>query len=103
MIAQIAQIDRRAPRHVKVTGPRQTFGYERCEHTDCVVTQAGAGSSCGRPACPGCGSGGANLTELELSTVPPAIEFHCTCGYFWIPELITPVSLSLALREHVDR
>ena len=90
MSAQIAQVERAAPRHVEVTGPGQTFHYERCAHADCVVTHKGVGSSCRRPACPNCGSGGANLTELDR-------ELHCTCGTSWTPEPAVPLRLRLAL------
>jgi hypothetical protein len=96
MSAQIAQVERAAPRHIKVTGPGQTFRYERCEHADCVVTRKGVGSSCGWPACPSCGSGGANLTEFEF-------EFQCTCGASWIPDPAAPVRLRLALPAHAGR
>lgn len=96
MSGQIAQVDCRPARHIKVTGPRQTFRYERCEHGDCVVMGDGVGSSCRRPACPSCGSGGANLTALELTTPSGAIELRCTCGTSWIPEATPPVRLRLA-------
>ena len=105
MSARTASIHDRRPRHIKVTGPGQTFRYESCEYPDCVVTQAGVGSLGERTACPSCGSGGANLTqvEVELGAAPWTIRLHCTCGNFWNPKLARPVTLRLATPERLDR
>jgi hypothetical protein len=95
MSAQIAHLDRPAPRHIRVSGPRLTFRYERCERTGCVVTPAGVGSACGEPACLGCGSGGANLTRVSSGSHPVETKMHCTCGCVFVSELPRAVSLSL--------
>lgn len=44
----------------------------------------------------------AGLTEIDLSTVPPATEFRCTCGTYWISEASRLVILSLVSRERID-
>ena len=90
-----------APRHIKVTGHRPMFGYERCEDTDCVVTPLGLGSSCGRPACPTCGSGGTSLTKRSLDLAPATLEFQCSCGNFWISALEAAALRSPPGRESV--
>ena len=105
MSARIAPLGRDAARHIKVSGPGQTFRYERCEYPDCVVTQAGVGSLCERTACPSCGSGGANLseTEVELGLAPAAIRLQCTCGTSWVPRPTTSVRPKFASPEHDSR
>lgn len=76
-----------APRHVKVTGRLPMFGYERCEDPGCVVDSGGIATSCGRPACPSCGSGGTNLTRGLLpdeETGAWVDHMQCTCGRSWV-------------------
>jgi len=73
-----------APRHVKVTGVLPAFGYERCEDPGCTVGHDGVASSCGRIACPVCGSGGTNLIKLQLVDSAAGTHMRCTCGHTWL-------------------
>ena len=72
------------PRHVKVTGHRPAFGYEPCEDIGCTVDADGVASSCGRPACPNCGYGGANVSMMLL-VGGTEVHARCTCGHMWLP------------------
>ncbi len=96
MSAQIAPLERPAPRHVIVSGPRLTFTYQRCEGGECFVTPAGVGSACGEPACPSCGSGGTNLTSVGTRRHPAETELCCICGCAFVGGLSRPFNLGLA-------
>ncbi len=93
------------PRHVKVSGRIPMFGYERCEDDGCVVGLDGVASSCGRTACPECGSGGANLTAVSTGGgKAAAVLLECTCGNSWAaPGSITPFSLPALVHASHDR
>ena len=81
------------PRHVNVTGRPTMFLYERCEDRDCLVGVDGIASCCGRIACPGCGSGGANLTATgeRESGAGTRRRVECSCGNAWhLPAASTP-------------
>jgi len=80
----VAQIEVRAPRHVKVSGVNPSFGFEPCEDPGCVVETDGTASSCGRLACPSCGCGGTNLSTMQLSRMPAGGPLSCSCGFVWI-------------------
>jgi hypothetical protein len=71
------------PRHLKVTGPAPTFGFEPCEDVGCIVEIDGKATSCGRAACPACGCGGTNLSMIQL-VESVSIRVRCTCGYSWV-------------------
>jgi hypothetical protein len=71
------------PRHLKVTGPAPTFGFEPCEDVGCTVEMDGKATSCGRAACPACGCGGTNLSRIQLVD-SASVRVRCTCGYAWV-------------------
>jgi hypothetical protein len=73
-----------APRHLKVTGHRPAFGYEPCEDVGCSVLGHGVASSCERIACPACGCGGTNLSELHIVDAATGRWLRCTCGHSWV-------------------
>ncbi len=81
----LAQISpKEAPRHLKVTGHRPTFGYEPCEDIGCSVPGHGVASSCGRIACPLCGCSGTNLSTMQVVDTSTDRRMRCTCGHAWV-------------------
>jgi hypothetical protein len=73
-----------APRHLKVSGANPTLSFEHCEDPGCVVLWDGIASSCGRLACPACGSSGTNLSTIQLTHLHPGERLNCTCGHTWV-------------------
>jgi hypothetical protein len=77
-------------RHIKVRHGSDGTALERCEDGDCRVGADGI-AECGRLACPACGSGGSNLSTVDLAFLPQGIALECECGYSWIPAAEPPV------------
>jgi len=66
-----------APAHIKVRATGGGLTLEHCEDGGCTVDAEGH-STCGRLACPSCGSSGANLIAAEDG------EHVCRCGHSWV-------------------
>ena len=63
--------------HIKARYDEGGFMLERCEDPGCSVDGDGH-ADCGRPACPACGTGGANLAGATGGPL------RCSCGHMWV-------------------
>lgn len=61
------------------------LALSHCEDPGCTVNENGHAASCGRLACPACGTSGAVLSSTDFSLLRTGEPVACRCGHIWIP------------------
>ena len=71
--------------HLKASVDDGGLTFSRCEDTGCTVDENGHATSCGRLACPACGTSGSVLSSADFSMLGAGEPVACRCGHIWIP------------------
>lgn len=75
----------RAHFKASIDGGGGDLALSRCEDPGCAVDENGHATSCGRLACPACGTSGAVLSSTDFSLLGSGEPVACRCGHIWIP------------------
>ena len=71
--------------HLKASFDGGDLTLSHCEDPGCTVDENGHATSCGRLACPACGTSGSVLSSGDFSLLRSGEPVGCRCGHIWIP------------------